>query len=61
MLTDHTNVTVKKKFVVLQNLLLDKGHFITGNCANFLWHKPSGGCTRRTEEGSCAAVRRRAK
>ena len=23
--------------------------------------KPSGGCTRRTKEGSCAAVRRRTK
>ena len=29
MLTDHTNVTVKKKLLVL-NLPLDKGHFITG-------------------------------
>jgi len=30
-------------------------------CKHFLLHKPSGGCTSRTEEGSCAAVRRRAK
>jgi len=32
-----------------------------GHCVNLLCHKPSGGCTRLTEEGICAAVRRRAK